>query len=142
MSELKDQVLDNAELAVSQLQERAGSNLDYSRHSLAAIDSLLAEASGFVEEMPDDKVHALVKLAGSYILAVAAKEFDGEFYWYDEEEVPVYVVGEPDKSIAIIPFDKIRGRLYGDKDENIPYFYEGFADHAVKAETGEQVTYM
>ena len=142
MSELKDQVIEKAELAVSQFQERAGGVLNYSEDSLSAIEEMLAEASEYINEIPEEQIDALIHLAGSYILAVAANEFDGQFYWHDQEDQPVFVVGEPDFNISIVTFNKVKGRLNGDEADNIPFFYQGFAERARKATKGDSALYV
>lgn len=141
MSELREQVMEKAELAISQFQERAGGVLNYSEASLSAIEDMLDEASNFIDELPEEQIDALIHLAGSYILAVAANEFGGQFYWHDQQDQPVFVVGEPYFNIAIITFNKVKGRLNGDTTDNIPFFYLGFAERARKAKKGDSALY-
>jgi len=142
VSELADQVKEKAELAVSQFQERAGGKLDYSPQSLIVIEEMLEEASVYVNEMPSDQVDALCNLMGSYILYVGYVEHGGVFYWSTDKNQPVLVVGEPDFKVAIMTFDKVRGRLSGDKGDNIPFFYAGFSDRARTAEKGVDALYL
>ena len=88
------------------------------------------------------KQDALVRILGSYVLEVGRREFGGKFYWHDGRDQPVLVVGEPDYRIAILTFDKVRGRLFGDQADNIPLFYQGFAARARTAEPGADVLYV
>ena len=52
------------------------------------------------------------------------------------------VVGEPKFHVALMAFDKVRGRLAGDKGDNIPFFYEGFAARVKSAVPGTKVLYV
>jgi hypothetical protein len=52
------------------------------------------------------------------------------------------VVGEPKFHVALLAFDKVRGRLGGDKADNIPFFYEGFSQRVVAASPGTHATYL
>jgi len=142
MDELTQQVVDKAERAVDQLRQRAKEPLDYSESSLVAVEEMLAEASEFIDDMPDDQTDALVHLLGCYILEVGRRAFDGKYYWHDSSEQPVLVVGEPDCKIALLAFDKVRGRLSGDEGDNIPFFYAGFSERARNAEPGTDVLYV
>jgi hypothetical protein len=54
----------------------------------------------------------------------------------------VLIVGEPLFHVAMITFDKVRGRLSGDASDNIPFFYDGFAERARKAEPGMRAFYV
>lgn len=142
MSELKEQVMDKAAFAVEQFQERAVSTLDYSEASLSAIEDMLDEASNFIDELPEEQINALTHLAGSYVLAVAANEFEGQFYWHEQQDQPVFVVGEPEFNVAIITFNKVRGRLNGEPADNLPFFYKGFAERARQAKSGDSALYV
>lgn len=142
MDELEQQVADKAERAVDQLRDRSNDSLDYTEASLAVVEDMLVEASEFIKEMPDDQVDALVHMLGSYILEVGRREFAGKYYWHDGRDQPVLVVGEPESRIAILTFDKVRGRLSGDPADNIRFFYQGFAARARNAEPGADVVFV
>jgi hypothetical protein len=142
MNDLSRQIHQKAELAISQFQERAGGKLDYSVKSLEVVDEMLDEASDFVEEMPPEHLDSLVNLMGSYILAVAHKEHGGNFYWHEEKDQPILVVGEPNYKVALMAINKVRSRLQGDKADNIPFFYKGFSDRVKNAEKGTDAIYL
>lgn len=142
MQDLKSQVEAKASLAVSQFQERAGGRLDYSPESLAVLDEMLEEAAEYLDQMGEKDRNALVELFGSYILMVAFKEYGGAFSWFDQKDQPVLVVGEPKFHVAIITFDKVRGRLGGDKADNIPFFYQGFSERVRSATLGIKALYI
>jgi len=142
MKKLAQQVVDKAERAVEQLGDRSNGTLDYSETSLAAVEEMLAEATEFVDETPAKQIDALVKMLGSYVLEVGRREFGGKYYWHEGRDQPVLVIGEPEYKIAILVFDKIRGRLTGDKDASISLFYRGFAERVRSAEPGDDVLYI
>jgi hypothetical protein len=142
MSNLATQVSDKAKLAVAQFQERAEGRLDYSVRSLAVVEDMLAEASAYRSEMSQKDQDALVELFGSYILMVAYTEHGGAFYWQEQRNQPVLVAGEPKFHVAILTFEKVRGRLGGDKADNIPFFYEGFSKRVSTALPGVNATYL
>lgn len=142
MNELGREVEAKAALAVTQFQERAAGKLDYSSESLAIVEEMLAEAAEYADQMGQESVNALVQLMGSYILQVAYQEHGGTFYWHDAEDQPVLVVGEPAFRVALISFNKVRGRLSGDEGDNIPFFYSGFSDRAKSATPGTDALYM
>lgn len=139
---LSDQVHENAAQAVKQFQERANGKLDYSAASLAVVEEMLDEAAQHVADLKPISVEALVELMGCYILEVGFREHGGKFAWFEERKQPVLVVGEPAFHVAMIAFDKVRGRLSGDKGDNIPFFYQGFADRAKNAAPGTRALYV
>lgn len=142
MSDLRDMVREKAELAVEQFSARARSFLNYSRESLSAVEEMLGEASDFVAETPDQQIETMIELFGCYILEVGFQEFGGQFQWFDQHNQPVLIVGEPDFHVAMITFDKVRGRLGGDEGDNIPFFYNGFAAKASAKEPSYHALYV
>ncbi|WP_374581774.1 hypothetical protein [Pseudoduganella sp.] len=142
MSELEKQVREKANLAVAQFQDRAGDRLNFSAESLLMVEEMLDEASQYIDQMPPSDISALVQLFGSYLLEVARTAHGGEFLWHQEHEQPVLVVGEPNRHIAIMAFQKIRGRLNGDKEDNIPFFYQGFNERVQSALPGTRALYV
>jgi hypothetical protein len=142
MAELEDQVREKAALAVAQFQDRADGRLDYSESSLLIVEEMLAEAAEFVGQMPQDDVAALIQLFGSYLLQVARTAHGGTFLWHEQQNEPVLVVGEPDRHIAMMAFQKVRGRLSGDESDNIPFFYKGFDDRVRLAMPGTRALYV
>lgn len=124
------------------MQNGTARPLDYSEASLSALEELLAEAGGHGSELPPQTVHALIQIAGSYILEVAFRAHGGAFYWHDGRDQPVLVVGEPTYRVAIMTFDKVRGRISGDEADNIEFFYEGFVGRLGTAVAGDDVLYV
>lgn len=137
---MTNQVQINAESAVKQLQERVSRLLDYTPESLEAVESILAGASAQV--LTPASKEALIELLGCYILEVGFRQHGGRFSWYEERKQPVLVVGEPEFHVAMIAFDKVRGRLSGDVGDNIPFFYQGFSDRAKEGRPGTRALYV
>lgn len=141
MDDLFQQVVDKAERAVAQLSDQSNAALDYSESSLSAVETMLTEAAGLTGQMPDGQIDGLVRILGSYVLEVGRREFGGKYYWFEEREQPVLVIGEPDYKIAVLAFDKVRGRLFRDQAETLPYFYQRFAESVRTADSGIDVLY-
>lgn len=142
MTTVLDDVIRTAQRAVDTFHDRAGGGLDFSEDSLAIVESMLVEASGYVAQMAPAEVSGLVRLIGCYVLEVARKAHGGEYAWIDETKGPVLVVGEPATHIAIATWAKVRGRLHGDADDDIPFFYRGFAGQASARPAGKRVLFV
>jgi hypothetical protein len=142
MDALTQDIANAAAKAVEMCESRDGSRLDYSEASLAIVEGMLAEAAAFATEMTADNVTTLVQDFGCYILEVGRREFAGRYNWFDQQDQPVLVVGEPAFRVALLAWDKVRGRLSGDEADNIPFFYAGFAERARRAEPGTDTLYV
>ena len=141
-ADLATQVRDKAALAVSQFQKRAAGRLDYSERSLLIVEDMLTEASRYAKEMSPADVSALVELMGSYVLEVGRRQHGGALKWDNARSQPVLVVGEPQFSVAIMTFDKIRKRLSGDQADSIVFFYQGFSSQVKTATPGTIALYV
>lgn len=142
MDDFAEQVARTAENVVEMRQSRNGHALDYSEASLSVIEEMIEETVGFLEEMTVEQQEILVQDFGCYILEVARREFGGRYAWFGQREQPVLIVGEPGFRVALITWDKVRGRLSGDPADNIPFFYSGFAERVRKAEPGTDALYV
>lgn len=142
MSSVQDEVLSAAERAVASLQERAGGRLDFSVASLQAVDEILAEASAYVGDLDEAVVTGLVQQIGCYVLEVGRRAFGGEYFWHEEGEQPILVVGEPEAHVALMTWSKVVGRLTGDEADDIVFFFQGFAGKAATPEPGTRVLYL
>jgi hypothetical protein len=142
VDELTQDIVNAAANAVEMCLSRDGRRLDYSESSLAILEEMLAEAADLTAEMTPDQLTTLVQDFGCYVLEVGRKEFGGRSCWFPQREQPVLVVGEPACRIALLAWDKVRGRLSGDKADNILFFYAGFAERARRAEPGDDVLYV
>ncbi len=142
MDELSDQITRAAEKAVAMCEGRGNGKLDYSEASLALVEEMLAEAAQWLSELIPEQVASLVQDFGCYILEVGRREFGGRFMWHEGRDQPVLVVGEPAFRVAMITWDKVRGRLGGDKGDNIPFFYAGFAGRVRQSVPGTDALYV
>jgi hypothetical protein len=142
MTDLQADVIRMSEKAVAMAQERTGEAPDYSEESLNTIEETLEEASQHVASLTEDEIHGLVQRLGCYVLEVARRSFGGTYHWYEQRSQPVLVVGEPQFHVAIIAWDKVRGRLNGDPADNIPFFYQGFAQRVRSATPGVRAVYV
>ena len=142
MNAILDEVTTAAERAVTSLQARAGGRLDYAAATLAAVDEMLAEVSAYVADLDEAVVTGLVQQLGCYVLEVARRAYGGTYYWHDEGEQPILVVGEPDAHVALMTWSKVVGRLTGDEGDDIVFFFNGFAEKAAQPEAGAEVLFL
>jgi len=142
MNAILEEVTTAAGRAVTSLQARAGGRLDGSIASLAVVDEILAEVSGYVADLDEAVVTGLVQQLGCYVLEVGRKAFGGEYFWHDEGEQPILVVGEPAAHVALMAWSKVVGRLTGDVGDDIVYFFAGFAQKAEHPEPGSNVLFL
>jgi hypothetical protein len=142
MNAILEEVTRAAERAIVSLQVRAGGRLDYSIASLEAVDEMLAEVSGYVAELDEAVVTGLVQQLGCYVLEVGRRAFGGEYFWHDEGEQPILVVGGPAAHVALMTWSKVVGRLTGDVGDDIPFFFNGFVAKAEHPEPGSDVLFL
>ena len=142
MNAIYEEVAATAERAVAALQERAGGRLDGSVDSLQVVDEMLVEVSGYVSDLDEAVVTSLVQQLGCYVLEVGRRAFGGEYFWHEEGEQPVLVVGEPDAHVALMTWSKVTGRITGDAGDDIVFFFDGFAAKAAAPEPGSDVLFF
>ena len=142
MNAILDEVTSAAERAIVSLQARAGGRLDFSVASLAAVDEMLVEVSAYVADLDEAVVTGLVQQLGCYVLEVGRRAFGGEYFWHEEGEQPILVVGEPAAHVALMTWSKVVGRLTGDEGDDIVFFFNGFAEKAANPEPGSNVLFL
>jgi hypothetical protein len=142
MTTVLQDVVKTAKRAVDTFHDRSGCALDFSERSLQMVEEMLAEASDYISEMPQSEISSLVQLFGCYVLEVARTTYGGEYTWLDDDRGPVLIVGEPATHIAIATWAKVRGRVSGDPADNIPFFYEGFAEMASALPAGKRTLFV
>jgi len=142
MNAILEEVTAAAERAVTSLQARAGGRLDFSVASLAAVDEMLVEASAYVADLDEAVVTGLVQQLGCYVLEVGRRAYGGEYFWHDEGEQPILVVGEPAAHVALMSWSKVVGRLTGDVGDDIVFFFNGFAEKAAHPEPGTDALFL
>jgi hypothetical protein len=139
MDGFAQEVINAAAMVLDACKLRPGTHLDYTEASLTVVEELLGEAAEYVATFPPERLTVLIQQFGCYILEVGRREFGGRYLWHREQ--PVLVVGEPIFRVAMITWDKVRGRVNGDTADNIPFFYAGFADRARRAKPGDDALY-
>lgn len=133
-SRLEQDIISTAESFKNNFSDKG--NFDFSVLSLREVDVILDELCEY--ELDDDTLDSVSSMAGSYIFEVARRNYGGKYYWIQEREQPVLVTGEPEFSISICAFDKVRGRIQNGKEDDIPYYFDGY----IKAvEKGKQTGY-
>ena len=142
MNAILEEVTTAAERAVTSLQARARGRLDYAVDSLAAVDEMLVEVSAYVADLDEAVVTGLVQQLGCYVLEVGRRAFGGEYFWHEEGEQPILVVGEPEAHVALMTWSKVVGRLTGDEGDDIVFFFNGFAEKAARPEAGADVMFL
>ena len=142
MNDILDETIASACKAVAALQARAGGRLDYTAESLGMVDEMLAEVAGYATELPEEAVVGLMQQLGCYVLEVARRRFGGTYYWNEEAEQPILVVGEPDAHVAIMAWSKVLGRLTGDVGDSVEFLFQGFAEKAAAPTAGDNVLFV
>lgn len=142
MSKLLQEVERLAAETQADLNERAEGRLDFSEASLQVVEEMLTEAAQYRQGLGADVIEGLVTRLGCYILEVGRKQFGGTYSWLEEKRQPVLVVREPEAHIALMTWDRVRGRISGDAGDNIPFFFEGFAERVRTASGGTRALYV
>jgi hypothetical protein len=142
MDELTQEVVRTAARVVEMSGVRGGRRLDFSEASLSVVEEMVEEAAAFSEELTPEQREILARDFGCYILEVARREFGGRYAWFRQRNQPVLVVGEPAFRVALLTWDRVRGRLSGDPAANLPFFYTGFAERVRRAERGTDALYV
>ena len=114
------------------------SGLDFTVESLEVVDNILEEISEFKEEMDPERIEVFVQKVASYVFEVARKNYGGKYYWYDRLDQPILVTGQPDFEVSLLAFEKVKGRIENGKEDNIPFFFDGYKERVEKAKPGDQ----
>lgn len=116
--------------------------LDYSEKSISVVEMVLNEMAEKSLLLTEEQTIMITQEYGCYLLLTAHKLYGGEFFWSSEYEQPMLIVGEPDASIVLLTWHKVKGRLLGDKLDNVAYFIDEFAKAAFAPEAGKQLLYI
>ena len=125
MSQLMNDIIGTANSFAENFNDKG--NFDYSIASLQEVDELLEEMSDFAVD--EDTIYNMYTMVGSYVFETARRNYGGKYYWMQDEEQPILVAGEPDFSVAIKAWEKVKGRLENGEEDNIPFYIEGFREH-------------
>ncbi|WP_334073084.1 hypothetical protein [Paenibacillus sp. A14] len=99
-------------------------NFDFSIESLQSLDELLEEAGDF--DLEEEQLDSISSMAGCYMFEVARRNFGGVYVWSPDRQQPVLITGEPDFSVSLFAFDKVRGRIRNGTEDNIPFYFSGY----------------
>lgn len=141
-NELYEEVLAWAHNAIFNSPSWGLNQLDYSAKSVSVVEMILAELAEKNLSLSDEQMTMISQEYGCYLLIAAHKLYGGEFYWNAEVEQPMLIVGEPQASIVFLTWNKIKGRLLGETQDHIGYFFESFAQDAADPVTGKKIVYM
>lgn len=141
-NELYEEIKAWAENAVFHSPAWSINQLDYSEKSISAVELIIDELSEKHYEIPEEQLDMITQEYGCYILMVAQRLYGGDFYWNEDQAQPMLIVGEPDACIVLLTWQKVKGRLLGDKIDHLAYFFEQFALTAKSPEQGQNVVYM
>lgn len=141
-NELYEEVQAWAQNAIFNSPTWSINQLDYSEKSITVVEMILSEMAEKSLLLSEEKITMITQEYGCYVLFTAHKLYGGELYWSGEHEQPMLIIGEPSASIVLLTWQKVKGRLLGDKLDNIAYFVEEFAKEAATPEAGKQVLYI
>lgn len=115
--------------------------LDYSEKSVSVVEMILHDLADKSLLLHEEQITMMTQEYGCYLLLTAYKLYGGEFYWNEEHQQPMLIVGEPDATIVLMTWNKVRGRLLGDEADHVAYFFDQFTQAAKQPQAGTQVIY-
>lgn len=134
---LEQDIISTAESFAENFSDRG--HFDFSIQSLRKLDDILEELCDY--KLDNDALNSVSSMAGSYIFEVARRNYGGQYYWVQDRDQPVLVTGEPDYSISIFAFDKVKGRIQNGKEDEIPFYFDGYIEAVTKGKkTGYRAT--
>lgn len=142
MEALYEDIRKDAELAVAMAVARANGALDYSFDSFAVVDAMLREARRSAASMQEEGRQGLIAAFGCYLLETARRNAGGVYYWFEQENMPVLVVGEPQFHIAVGTWWRVRDVLAATHDDGVAAFMFEFLQKIGVATDGERVLFL
>lgn len=116
--------------------------LDYTEKSISVVEVILSELADKNLLLSEEQVTMITQEYGCYLLLTAYKLYGGEFFWNNDAEQPMLIVGEPKATIVLMTWQKVQGRLMGDEADHIAYFMEQYGKQAKCPEEGKQLIYI
>lgn len=132
------QMIQNSKICVDHFKEKYPNLLDYSEKSLEYIEEILDEASDFKDQLQEQQRSWIINIIGSYVFEVARTNYGGKYYMLDQKNQPILVTGQPKFEISIVVFDKIAGRIDNGKEDNIPFFFQGYSERVKNCKKGDK----
>lgn len=114
----------NAQALIKQFADVA--SLDFSVDSLQLLDKIIEDNTTFYKQADKETQRIMIVKIGAYIFEVARLNFGGRYCWYGDLSQPILVTGEPEFKMALLAFDKTKGRFEKGAEDNIPFFFEGY----------------
>ncbi len=105
-------------------------DLDFSCNSLSKVNELLDEVNDFVED--EDRKNDIMTMAGAYVFEVAKRNFGGKYYWIESEQQPILIAGEPDYSVSIKAWDKVKKYMENGSEDDQKYYIDGYKEYIEK----------
>ena len=132
MADLMDDIVATAQNFVQNMQQYYENPLDYSFESLAEVDEMLDGLGKRREEFREEGFFDLYSMTGCYVFEVARRNFGGEYFWIEEEQQPILVAGQPDFSVSIRAWEKVKERMVNGPADNIAFYIAGYQEHIEK----------
>lgn len=137
VDEFTQQMMDTSLACIDRFQGRFP-GLNFSAESLKVVDNILDEVNEFKEDMTEAQINNVVQGVGAYVFEVARKNFGGKYFWYDQLNQPILVTGQPNFEISLLAFEKVKGRIQNGKEDNIPFFFQGYVERVTQAKPGDK----
>ena len=128
MGQLMVDIINTAENFVTNFSDKM--HLDFSIKSLDEIDDFLDEMCNY--DLDEDSIYNIYTMVGSYVFEVARRQYGGRYYWLNEEQQPILVEGEPDFTVSIKAWDKVKKYLKNGSEDNIAFWVQGYKEHIDK----------
>lgn len=142
MTSLAEYIADSVKDLHGFMGPDVGRQLDLSENSLILVEDILTDLVGRFGAYDVDQRQRIVELFGCYILEVGRSAFGGSYVWHPDQKAPILIIGDIDKHVGMLTWPKVAGRLTGDVGDNIPFFYEGFAERAKGPAPDASVLYV
>ena len=125
MRQLLQDIIDTAYSYTENFKEYG--NYDYSIESLEMVDQHIQEMGQY--DLTEEMVYNICSMVGCYIFETTRKNYGGKYYWIKKEEQPVLVAGEPDFTVSMKAWEKVKDRLLNGEEDNIPFYIAGYKEH-------------
>jgi len=125
MRQLLQDIIDTAYSYTENFKEYG--NYDYSIESLEMVDQHIQEMGQY--DLNEEMIYNICSMVGCYIFETTRKNYGGKYYWIKKEEQPVLVAGEPDFTVSMKAWEKVKDRLLNGEEDNIPFYIAGYKEH-------------
>ena len=105
-------------------------NFDFSCESLLSVNELIEEVMDY--DVDEDTQYNIMTMAGSYVFEVAKRNFGGKYYWLQSEQQPILIAGEPDFTVSIKAWDKVKKYMENGSEDDLKYYIEGYKEYIEK----------